>query len=396
MTALVAIPFFVYNQLGGEEAMSGAFGAGQMGAYALSCMVAARMVHRARNGIHWAMKALVVFALVLCAMPLFRVPWLCGLMVAAAFSCQAFVWPALHSWVGAEPDPARRTRHMGWFNLSWSFGFALSPLYTGPLVDIDYRLSFVALFVLCAAGFLLLWSLPHERDYFGVVTAEQLDARADHDRLSEIHLYYAWFATFLANVLAGITRMVYPKRVKDLVADEALRLFWEDAPLEFLTSGAATKYSWLAAGLALATSLSFLAFGKWKFWRHSFAFLMGMELAAGLAFWFLGHTTSLFVMMLAFVIVGAMLGAAFFASVYYSLSNPDLKHRRATINEAAVGLGGFLGSIVFGQLVARYGVAHPYHAMPLVILACVVVQWLLLRHGAARFRRLQARAKSAA
>lgn len=390
MIALIALPFFVFKQLGGSVAMSGAIGASQMAGYALTCFLVSGVVSRAKNGLHWALLGFSLFTLFICILPFFRNPWVCGAIVTVAFSSQALIWPALHSWVGAEADPVSRTRHMGWFNLAWSFGFAVSPLMTGPMVDFDYRLSFVALFGLGILGAGLVWSMPHERAHFRAASAEELEARADHDRASEAYLYASWCATFLANIFVAVTRTVYPKRIEELVYSGELRFLWETTPSEILMSGDATKYSWLASALAFSTALSFLVLGKTLFWRHNSAVLFGMQLAAAGAFWVLGHTHSLVAMMLCFSVIGVLVGVAFFSSVYYSLADPLHKHRRATINEGVVGLGGFLGSIVFGNMVAYFGLGLPFHATPLFILGALAVQWRLLQHGRARIQQAYA------
>ena len=284
MIGLTALPFYTFDHLGGGAAMSGMLGAVQSIAYGFSCIAASWFVTRARNGLIWAVLGLSGFALSLSLLPVFHSPILCGVVIGAAFLSLGLVWPALHSWVGAEPDPARRTRNMSWFNLSWSFGFTLSPLVTGPLYDFDYRLPFLLFFALCAGCIAMVKSLPHERDYFGVASQELIDARAEHDRASEAFLWCAWCATFVVNALVGVTRCVYPKRVDDLVASGELRLLFENAPMEFLTRAPATKFSWLAGALALATAITFIILGKTSFWRHRFKVLAVFQAASAGAF----------------------------------------------------------------------------------------------------------------
>ncbi len=381
MIGLTAMPFYVFNHLGGGAAMSGSFGAVQASAYAVTCILAAGLVSRTHNGLTLALMGMLVFTICFSTIPLSKSVLLCGGITVFSFVGMGLIWPALHSWVGAEPDPALRAKYMSWFNLSWSFGFAVSPLFAGPLYDLDYRLPFAVLFVLGMACVLILRTMPHEKTYFAEATPEMMDARAGHDRASEAHLHAAWCATFAANALIGVTRCVYPKRVDDLVAAGQLQLFLEDIPAEFLRHAAATKFSWLAGALALSTAITFIVLGKTSFWRHRFQVLFALQALSAAAFWALGTTRSLAVMMCCFVIVGVTLGVAFFSSAYYSLANPEHKHRRASINEGAVGLGGFVGSILFGYAVQQWGVALPFRLTPLFIALAVALQWALLRRG---------------
>lgn len=390
MVGITATPFFIYKQLGGDATMSGVFGAIQAAAYALTCLLSAGLVSRAKNGLTWALTGIVVYTALYCLMPLFRTPFVCLVVSTVASAGLALYWPAVHSWIGGEPDTRIRARNMGWFNISWSFGFAVSPLFAGPLYDWDYRLPFILLFFMGVVAFLLVWSMPHERTHFSDATEEMLLARADHDRASEVYLLCGWCAVLVANALTGVTRSIYPKRVDDLVASGELRLLFESIPSEFLTSSPATKYSWLASILAMSTALAFLVMGRTTAWRHRFQFLLWIQVASAVAFWGLARTHSLAIMMLCFAVVGVYLGVAFFSSVYYCLGDPAHKHRRAAINEAAVGAGGFAGCIVVGYLAGQYGMAMPFAYAPWCIGAAIVIQWGLIKYGTRALARREA------
>ena len=385
MIGILVLPFYVYNQIGGDAAMSGTFGACQAALYAILCLASAKFVSRAKNGLNWAALGIAIFAVTSVLLPVFRGAVICCIIATVSMGALALVWPALHAWVGAEPDVRRRAYHMSWFNISWSFGFAISPLFAGPLYDYDYRIPFFVLFAACVPILILLRSLPSDKDYFGVATQEVIEARADHDRASESHLYAAWCATIVGAALGGVTRTVYPKQIEDLVSASQLRILFEDTPSTILTAHAATKYSWLAFSFAITTAITFLVLGRTHRWQHNLKLSFGLQLAAAGAFWVLGNTRSLIVMMACFVIVGVMAGVTFFSSVFYSMADPDHKHGRAAINEGAVGIGGFAGSLLFGLLAGRYGLAVPFHYTPVFIVAALLLQIILLRHGACKY-----------
>ena len=386
MGGMMALPFYIYNQIGGTETMSGYIGGVQSICYAIACLVSAPFVSRAKNGLTWAVLGMAGFAVFSCFVPMFKDAFVCGAAATIASVALALVWPALHSWVGAEPDPERRADRMSWFNISWSSGFAVSPLIAGPLYDYDYRLPFLVLFVTCLFVIFLVMSLPHEHAHYAAASPELIEARAGHDRAGEEHLYAAWCATLVGAAVGGVTRTVYPKRVEELVTAGQLRILFEAQPAHFLTTGPATKYSWLAFALAITAAASFLVMGRTRRWQHRFQLLFWLQVAAAVAFWVLGNTRSLVVMMLCFVVVGGASGVCFFASLYYSMVNPARKHRRAAVNEGVVGIGGCVGSIGFGYLAGRYGFAVPFHYTPLFIAAALLVQVFLLRYGAVRQR----------
>jgi len=381
MASLVVMPFYVYNQLGGGAGMSGAIGAAQAICYATLCLLSANFVSRAKTGLTFAVIGLASFMTLFCLIPFSRNAYICGALAMFAMGSLALVWPAIHSWIGAEPDLKLRARHMARLNVSWSVGFAISPLFTGPLYDYDYRLPFVMLFVVAFAAMLILRFMPHESEHFGVASQEMLDARADHDRSSEIFLYSAWFATGIGNFMSAVTRSVYPKQIDELVASGQLRLLFEDTAPAFLTANAATKYSWLAFSLAAVIALTFMWMGRSQWWHHKFQLLFVTQIMVAIAFFVLGETHSFVIMAACFVAVGVNSGVSFFSAVYYCMANPAKKHRRAAINEGAVGIGGFLGSLSFGYMADQYGIAFPFHLTPLFIACAIIAQLLLIRYG---------------
>jgi len=389
MTAIVAIPFYVYNQVGGDAMMSGLFGGAQSVCYAATCLVSSRFVGRSSHGMRWAYAGLTFYMILLPSMVLSRNAWIAGGLAAVAWGGLAFAWPAFYSWYGADPDPARRQKSLAWFNIAWSAGFTISPLFAGPLYDRAYWLPFAVVFAGVGAALLLVLSLPRERDYFGTPAHEDADDRTPIDWKSETFLYASWMATLVANIILAAMRCVYPKRVNDLVASGGLRIFFENSPAHFLTVDAATKYSWMGFGCSLFTVLIFLYFGRSTVWRHKLGWLIGIQVAAGAGFWALATTTSLAVMIIAFALAGATLGVAFFSSVYYSVANPRLKHRRAAINEGAVGIGGLLGSVVFGLLANRFGMAFPFQWSPIFITVAILLQFWLLGVGKRHVARMQ-------
>ena len=384
MMGITAMPFLVRDRLGGNEAMSGTFGAAQGMAYAVICLVSTGFVSRSKNGLIWATVGLVAYTLLYGLMPMTTNPLVCGASFALSVGMLALVWPALHAWVGAEPDPSVRARLMGRLNVAWSSGFAIGPLFAGPLYDVDYRLPFVLMFGLAVIALILVRSLPHEDHHFEPATEELLHSRADHDRTSETYLYVAWSGVVVASALATAARAVYAIPFADMVDSGQLRFLFEETPAGILTRGAATKFSWLSFAMALATMLAFLAMGRTTWWRHRLSVLFVFQTASAGAFWVLGSTRSFVIMAGCMMILGAAWGVAFFSSLYYSLADPKHKHRRAAINESVIGIGGFAGSLACGWLAARYTLSLPFHWAPVVVVLAMGIQALLLRH---RLRR---------
>ena len=386
MAGMVATPFFIQDYLKGGPAMLGLFAGVHASTYALTCFVSSWFVSRAKNGLTLAFWGVFVFVSLFSLMPLFRTPARCLGVSTLAVSALAFVWPALHSWVGGERDPKLRARFISLFNISWSFGFALSPLAAGPLYERHYYLPYLMLIVVCVLVMTLIRSLPHESDHFALPSEELIEATAEHNRASAGFLYMAWCVTIVGSGLAQITRSVFTKRLAELVTDGRLRLFAEATPPAILTEAPATKYSWIAFSLCITTAVVFLILGRTQRWHHRFRYAVCSQLAAAGAFWVLARTESLVAMGACFIVVGANLGLAFYSSSYYGLSDAEHKHRNAAINEFAVGAGGVL-CLLAGTLVAQFGFVATFSSTPLFVLGAIVLQALLLAYGKARMAR---------
>jgi len=383
MIVFATTPFFVLSQMGGNEAMAGMMGAFQMAAYALSCLASSRFVAQVQNGLHWALCGVVLFIFLSCLMPLHPQFIFCGVISSLAFAALGLVWPALHSWIGSESDSVLRARHIAHFNIAAGCGFSLSPLLGGPLYDLDYRYPFGALACIGLIMIALIRSLPPETKLLSTVDAEHSSEQSSHEAVGNNHnsLYIAWSAVFVANILVGATRSVFPKRIMNILDTGELRFFLERDSSSLLSQVPATTFSWLVSVLWIATTICFFIMGRKHCWRHRIHLLLCFQVLAGGAAWILGYTQNLSLMLVCFAIIGVNFGVSFFIAMNYSLADPIHKHRRAATTEGVLGIGCFVGSIGFGYLASCFGVTTPFLYTPLYVGFGIAIQLWLLRRG---------------
>jgi MFS family permease len=376
---LTAIPFFIFERLGGGPTMSGVIGALQMGIYALGCLCSATLVTRSKNGMFLALVGVTTFILPYSLLPWVTSPLLCAVATSLPFIGLALAWPAMQSWLGAEPDPVQRALHLTGFNTATAFGFTVSPLITGPLYDLDYRLPFVLLFFTGMITVWLLWSLPLEEPRDTTEDGGEDDKVASTEPIISRGLLYAsWGAILTANGLFAALRSVYPSRVDTLVADGTLKLWGDYSPTWLASVGPATAFSWLAFILPLATVVTFAVLGRTNKWQGRFRWIVAGQLAAAIATALLGHAQSIAAMLVCFVVVGANYGLCFFTSLYYSLADARHKHRRAAVNEGLLGAGGFIGGIGAGYAAGAVGLPLAFQWSPALVVVAITAQLLLL------------------
>lgn len=374
---LTAMPFFIFQRLHGGPTMSGTIGALQMAIYALGCLLSAGLVSRTRNGLKLALGGVAAFILPFALIPWVTSPLICGVATSLPFLGLALAWPAMQSWLGGEPDPELRARHLTGFNTATAFGFSVSPLVTGPLFDLDYRLPFLALLFTGGLTLWLLNSLPAEQA--PALDEDQDETREGAPEISQGLLYASWGAMLASNGLFAALRSVYPSRVETLVGEGTLTLWGGFSPSWLHAVGPATAFSWLAFILPLATVVTFAVLGRTKKWQTRFSWVVVSQVVAAIAVALLGQAQSIAVMLLCFVVVGVNFGLSFFSSLYYSLADAAHKHRRAAINEGVLGAGGFIGGIGAGYAAGAVGLTLAFQWSPVLVFVAIAIQLILFK-----------------
>ena len=378
VSGLTVVPLFVVTQLRGGAGMSGAIGGLHGAAYTVVSLICARLMSQAPKGVHSVAGGILGFACLFCLAPLTWNPYLYGAVSSLGFGCVALVWPAMWAWIGSDPDPERRSRSIGLYNISWSAGVAIGPLLAGWLYAIDYRLAFFAIFILALSALLIELTVPHRKRSAVASEGTVMPQPAPYDRESEVRLHAAWLANFFGWTMFGAARSVYVKRLDILVDTDAVALLFgplgDNAfPLTF-----AAAFTYLIFAASFARAAVFLLMGRFTFWRYWFTPFAAAQVLAACGLWWLAHTHSFVVMAGCFLLMGAVNGACFVASIEYSLANIGQKRGRAAAHEATVGGGNFVGAMGCGLLAVRLGVVWPFIYMPVFALIAVVAQWLLI------------------
>ena len=376
---MTAVPFYIYDHLGGDAKTSGFVGAIQSASYALVCLASSRFAARSERGLLWALLGSAIFALIFPLGILVKdVRWLVACSILAMGGTALF-WPAMQAWLGTEPNPAVRAKRVGIYNLSWTFGLAFGALAGGWLYKQAYWLPFAVVPVSTLTATFLVWSLPHERDHFAPANPDT-DNAIDNTwvRTSDIYLFSAWAANFSAWCMINVLRNVYAKRLDDVVAAGKFTIF---GTVNADPSIRPVVFGFLSLTLYVVFGLLSVQLSRMSFWKHRLSVLVALQLVAAGAFFVLGRTSEMSIMFLCFVAVGGCTAVCFFASLMYSIARPESKHFRATIHEGMVGIGGVLGPVVFGELASRVSTSWPFLLTPLFVIVIICLQVALLYWG---------------
>lgn len=385
--ALVVSPFFIFHHLGGGPAMSGIITGLQWCLYALACLVSARFVNRARNGLVYAYIGGAGFMVLFPLAPAFDNVYYFAAMSTGAMVSTGLFWPAMQAWIGAEPGRKLRMRRMSHYNVSWTIGLTLAPACAGFLYDIDYRWPFVSVFFTALVALALVATLPRERKYSTSAVETAGEADAAHKDQGEAHLYTAWFALLVGCALVTAAVAVYSKRVEEL-SGAGRFVAWPGASVP-LTREAVWYFGWIAFAMYGARASASLVMGWTHAWEHRFWVLAAVQAAGAAACWVMGFTEDLATMLVCGFMVGAVAGVSFFASQSYSVVDSTLKHGRLAIHECMVGTGCLTGALSYGLLAEAFGTPWPFTWTPAFMTCAVLIQYGLLVYGRQRMQRVE-------
>jgi len=285
----------------------------------------------------------------------------CGGIAGAMF------WPSFEIVVAEMGKNKFLLKKAALFNISWSVGAGVGPFLAGVLFEIHSHLPLCIASFLSFSIFLILLrrlSEHEEKSSFGD-TREVLLKENPSSRTKEVipyYLYIGWIANFVNYFCVGIIRYLFPKL--------AIQLGIQPFIIGVLFST-----------IALSQTITFYILGKTSRWPYRSIPLISLQLFGilGLLLVFLG--SSMISFFLAFMLIGAEGGIAYFSSVFYSLDNVRGRGQKSGIHEATLGGGLLLGPLVGGAIAEAYTLRSPYLFAIFIMGVALFAEALLIRKG---------------
>jgi MFS family permease len=299
--------------------------------------------------------SLAVALLFCCYLAVDRVWQLFALAALSGIVLSGF-WPSLQAWLGRGKDRRQLLPSVGRFNVAWSLGFLVGPALGGMLYAVSPDRVFALAAALVGIVFLSVSLLPVQEEEPAGRGGDEAATLAAARRFLPV----AWTANFATFFAVGSVRSLFPKLATDLgIAPGSL--------------------GWLMALIGLGQVLAFLLISRTDRWQFRLAPLAAIQLlnVAGLGSLIFGRSPELFAAGL--LGQGALIGATFTASIFYSLHARGPGGRRTGIHEGIVGSGVFIGPLAGGLAAEHVGPRAPYLLAAAVLLAAVVFQAYLLR-----------------
>jgi len=351
-----SFPLLLYS-MGASVGTVGLIGGLRYGVYTATCLSAGKLSRRFRLGPRIATIGALVWAaahLLIPSVGTVAAVAACGVIGSLGL---AVYWPALQAWTGAERDQRSVIGRLMAFNMTWGTALALSPYPSGRLFEWSQRAPFyvVAVGAVLAGGLVLFLGSGSREARPAAALREHSEATDDTSRF----LAVGWLGNGLGYLLVSIHREIFPKQAAAIgLGPEALG--------GLLFARQATQV------------LAFYLASRWQGWRCRYAWMaVGHVLAAG-SFAVLAFAQSLPAIAACYIANGLVAGLVYFASMYYSVSDPAHKERRAGFHEATVGIGCFAGPLISGQVAEAAGMRTALWCVPAVAAVAVIATQCLL------------------
>lgn len=234
-------------------------------------------------------------------------------------------WPSIQGAVGAESEPSRVERSIGWFNVSWSVGKTLGFVVAGWLAQ--RHGAALTLWIAVGAAAPVFFLYPGDRKHHAQGHLEP--GRAD----TAVYRTMGYIANFMAFGAGNVFS----------------NQFYKYAETMKLGNGNPGTLFGLVLGAMYGTqTILFLVLQRGSAWTYRRGLLYGTQFLAGaaaVAVTFLARPEAL---LAAAALVGVGLGFVNASSIYYSLHGPANHGKYAGLHEAVLGAGSFLVPLAGG------------------------------------------------
>ncbi len=281
------------------------------------------------------------------------------LMLAQGVCLGAF-WPSMEASFGQNAHGAGLLRSIGFFNLSWSSGVAIGPLYAGYLFANIRPMAFYipALCSIAAGSSILLLRSRVEVHAHTHTKGPGLPKPVGKDA----YLYAGWVANFGAWFLVGVLRSIFPKLC------ETLKL-----------SGTEIGFLLFLWAFVLASMFWILSRSPWWTYRHApLQVFQGILIVASLIIF---RASTMPLLVFGTIVAGVGCGLTYSSSLFYALDGFSDKGEKAGIHEVVLGTGSLIGPFLCGWAAASYSIRAPYPICAIVVLGCMLAVSILLRRG---------------
>ena len=343
-------------ELGASAGALGLLGAAWLGPYMIVSLLAGRLSDRwGRRNVALIGPVITCAITIACAHTTAIKPLLI-LTTCFGFGL-GFYWPAIMAWISDGVTGRALQTRLTRFGVAWNVGLFLGFALTGWVFRRWPLLAF-SIPALCMIVILLLLLLPARGPEDRRLTEPPLQPPAGRGFRQT-----AWLANFFVQLATGGVAAIFPQLATHLGIPS-------DAHGGLLAVGR-------VAALVMIIVLQIATFWRARLWPLWLAQLLGVVAAA-----VVGVTDATWLFIVAFIVMGALTGFSYQASIFFTLEEMNEKGKGSGVHEAFLAGGMLAGPLLAGWAGNHYGRRAPYF-----VCAAALVIGLALQVAVARWRQ---------
>jgi hypothetical protein len=252
-------------------------------------------------------------------------------VIIAYVPLMALNWPVLEAASAAGADPHTLSRRIGMYNLIWAGTGAMAVAVQGTLLKFDARMVFLVPFVIHVA---IVITIVFVKGYARLPKSEGRVAEATQST----HLDAEPALLRQRTLALWLSRIALPSTYVVIYSLSALMPMLPVMQRLDTTAQTVVGSVWMISRWGV-----FWFLGATVFWHTRPTLLLLAAALMGVAFVGVTAPVGLFAMILAQVLLGAVLGLIYTASLYFGMVLSEGSTEHAGYHEALIGLGQVLG-----------------------------------------------------
>lgn len=365
-----AVIFFLKDLVGLSASTIGWFFAAGSGGYALGCI----LLRSVQNRIIPPVSMFIGLVMTISSLYMIKSatsPAIVLLYYLIFATAPAFIWPQVMGWFSFGLSNEQLGKSISKFNLSWSSGAVMGPLFGGIIAEYDIMLSFYIDIALI--GFIILLLI------FGLIFVEDMrrfPSHSDADKESvegsgelinggkgTILRYAGWISVYSVYVVLGLISNIFPLFVR-----ETLGLGESVAGNILFVRG-------------LTSALGFYLTGRFVLWHFNKKIMIITQLVVISVMMLLLVLKTIPAIYVLFVIFGLFFSIGYSNGIFHGSAGAADRGRRMGLFEAILTLGLITGSIGGGYLFEFFSIYTAFIFCAVIIGLGLIAQIVIFTAG---------------
>ncbi len=348
--------FYIKEVIGASEGMVGLCTSAGMGSYAIGLLFLGKLVPhvRPKPAVLWALTCVLVCSSVI---SLVKSSWYVLTFQIIGGIAMTFHWSPLMGILCHGIEGRALNRAISKFNLSWSSGGILGPVFAGFLSEYNnYYPLILGPFFIAASWTVMAAAKNMEGSDDAAEQDEENSPEGKETRLR----FPAWVAIFTGFITLGIIIVVFPlhSRVVLNISKKGIGIFLFQR--------------------SLVLTFTFVFMGAVSFWHYSRSSVLSSNVMFAACLLGLWHATDYIPVLLIMTVAGVATAFSYSNSLFHGVAGSENRTARAAVHETLLAFGFIIGASGGGFLYEATSLKTVIAVMLIILGISFVVQGVMM------------------